>query len=106
MLQWVIAGLDELDQAAAIADSEVLSHAITSPDLYPSYKSPTALVVPGSGPGSPPLDPAKSRENGVDVFVNEKPKDEEEYDEDLSIPGGGQGLRRRSEADDDLHRSK
>lgn len=106
LLQWVIAGLDELDQAAAIADSEVLSHAITSPDLYPSYKSPTALVVPGSGPGSPPLDPAKSRENGVDVFVNEKPKDEEEYDEDLSIPGGGQGLRRRSEADDDLHRSK
>lgn len=42
----------------------------------------------------------------MDVFVNEKPKDEEEYDEDLSIPGGGQGLRRRSEADDDLHRSK
>lgn len=106
LLQWVVAGLDELDQAAAIADSEVLSHAITSPNLYPSYKSPAALVVPGSGPGSPPLNPVKPGENGVHAFVDEKPNGEEEHDEDLSIPGMGQGLRRRSEADDDLHRSK
>lgn len=63
-------------------------------------------MVPGSGPGSPPLNPVKPGENGVHAFVDEKPNGEEEHDEGLSIPGMGQGLRRRSEADDDLHRSK
>lgn len=56
MLQWVVAGLDELDQQASEADLAALDHILEQPELYPSYKFRPS--VPGPGPGSPPLEPA------------------------------------------------
>ncbi|WVF67561.1 hypothetical protein IAT40_002319 [Kwoniella sp. CBS 6097] len=115
LLQWVIAGLDELDQAALAADTECLSQALSSPDLYPSYRAPQPLVIPGTGPNSPPLEPAKmmdvdlkdkeegdskqgeSTENGVE-------NQEEEFNS--AEIGLGRGLRRKSEGEEDMHRSK
>ncbi|ODO11173.1 hypothetical protein I350_01777 [Cryptococcus amylolentus CBS 6273] len=106
LLQWVVAGLDELDQAAADADDEIIAQAITSPDLYPAYKAPTPLVIPGAGPGSPPLEPAKLGEVNGDQGRKEGEVEEEEDLGELNVPGLGQGLRRKSEADDDISRSK
>jgi len=50
LLQWVISGLDELDEAAELANSASFDHAVSSP-LYPSY-SHHAAAVPGPGPDS------------------------------------------------------
>ncbi|WVQ72127.1 hypothetical protein IAR50_001672 [Cryptococcus sp. DSM 104548] len=107
LLQWVVAGLDELDQAAADADTEIIAQAIASPDLYPAYKAPTPLVIPGAGPGSPPLEPAKlGVVNGDKGKKDGEVEEEEEGHGELDVPGLGQGLRRKSEADDDISRSK
>ncbi|WVQ80146.1 hypothetical protein IAT38_002251 [Cryptococcus sp. DSM 104549] len=117
LLQWVVAGLDELDQQAALADSECLSYAITSPDLYPSYQAPASLLVPGTGPGSPPLEPVKFGQEGAlgaegsapgegDDGTEENGEVKEEVGGDLEVPGLGQGLRRKSEGEEDVLRSK
>ena len=62
LLHWVIAGLGDLDHEAALADSQSLDQALASPNIYPSYR-PMDLFdskrVPGTGPDSPPLEPAK-----------------------------------------------
>ncbi len=54
LLQWVISGLDELDQQATEAHSALFDHAIS---LYPSYQG--RRNIPGPGPGSPPLEPLR-----------------------------------------------
>lgn len=66
LLQWVVSGLDELDQHASEADTASFEHAMSSPELYPSYQP---LAVPGPGPNSPPLEPAKLGEdvNGMQL---------------------------------------
>ncbi len=56
LLQWVVSGLDELDQQASEADTASIRHVMASLDLYPSYRP---LSVPGPGPSSPLLVPAK-----------------------------------------------
>ena len=56
LLGWVVSGLDELDQQALEADTASFHHVFSSLDLYPSYRS---LRVPGPGPNSPPMEPAK-----------------------------------------------
>ena len=64
LLQWVVSGLDELDQQAAQADSDSIDHIMVSPELYPSYQV-KLLSIPGPGPGSPPLEPAKLAEEDL-----------------------------------------
>ncbi|RXK35273.1 hypothetical protein M231_07471 [Tremella mesenterica] len=58
LLQWVVAGLDDLDQEAADADSALYTHVLGSADPFTSYNF-QPLPVPGPGPASPPLEPAK-----------------------------------------------
>ncbi|WWD19174.1 hypothetical protein CI109_103632 [Kwoniella shandongensis] len=125
LLHWVVAGLDELDQQAAIADRESLNQALSSSsDLYPSYRHGVGNVpslhfgsnveggssqIPGTGPGSPPLEPSKL----VDVEIHEvregedRKEEEEEHENGLGVGVGlGQGLRRKSDGEEDLHRSR
>jgi hypothetical protein len=99
LLQWVISGLDELDQEAALADSISFDYAVTSPDFYPSYRGSETLAtpptVPGPGPDSPPLEPAKIVED----------------DEEGQGEGGlgvvlGQGLAKQEGGDEDAQRQK
>ncbi|OCF31525.1 SIT4-associating protein/190 [Kwoniella heveanensis BCC8398] len=115
LLQWVIAGLDELDQAALDADTECLSQALSSPDLYPSYRAPQPLVIPGTGPNSPPLEPAKMMDVDLDEKDSGASKDgdstgiaDETREEEFNRAeiGLGRGLRRKSEGEDDIHGSK
>ena len=62
LLQWVVAGLEDLDHKAAQASSASFEHAVASP-LFPSYRLPdSSPLTYGSGPGSPPLEPAKQAE--------------------------------------------
>ena len=63
LLQWVVSGLDELDQEASEAQMSSFDHAVSSPQLNPSYR---ASPVPGSGPNSPPLTPANLGEESLD----------------------------------------
>jgi hypothetical protein len=69
LLQWVISGLDELDQEAVLADSISFDHAMISPEAFPRYKSATGsgppAPVPGPGPDSPPLEPGKLGDEGI-----------------------------------------
>ncbi|KAK8854680.1 hypothetical protein IAR55_003419 [Kwoniella newhampshirensis] len=123
LLQWVIAGLDELDQAAAAADEESFNQALTSSDLYPSYRAVGTTnplhfgtitgtgksQIPGTGPGSPPLEPAKL----VDVEIQEVKEGEERKDGESDDANGlgvgvgwGQGLRRKSDGEEEMHRSR
>ncbi|WVQ95068.1 hypothetical protein IAU59_002160 [Kwoniella sp. CBS 9459] len=115
LLQWVIAGLDELDQAALAADTECLSQALSSPDLYPSYRAPQTLVIPGTGPNSPPLEPAKMMDVDLDNQADSAQKEGEttenggDHREDEfngADIGLGRGLRRKSEGEEEMHRSK
>ncbi|WVO14470.1 hypothetical protein L204_102105 [Cryptococcus depauperatus] len=95
LLQWVVAGLDELNQAAAAADTEIISLAISSPDLYPSYRVSAPLIIPGTGPDSPPaLLPA--------TLVEELGATESNGDLDVSALG----LGLKKDVDEELHRSK
>ncbi|WRT68522.1 uncharacterized protein IL334_005499 [Kwoniella shivajii] len=135
LLQWVVAGLDELNQQAKEAENECLNIALTSPDLYPSYRPSTSspsssrpLVIPGTGPNSPPLETPnlvnvdlndtpkngeinseeKVDDNGDDTaeITSQEEKEEEDDEFDGSDVGLGRGLRRKSEGEDDIHRSK
>ncbi|WVR09507.1 hypothetical protein IAU60_006575 [Kwoniella sp. DSM 27419] len=115
LLQWVIAGLDELDQAAAAADVECLSQALSSPDLYPSYRAPQPMVIPGTGPSSPPLvpsnigvDPEQPNGHGRGDVASERKKeaDEDEDQFDGAEIGLGKGLRRKSEGEEEMHKSR
>jgi SIT4-associating protein SAP185/190 len=77
LLQWVVSGLDELDQQAAQADTDFIDQIIAAPELYPSYN----LSVPGPGPGSPPLEPARIAEDpevfsGLGHGLETQPTDE------------------------------
>ncbi|ORY35642.1 SIT4 phosphatase-associated protein-domain-containing protein [Naematelia encephala] len=96
LLQWVIAGLDELDQQADAADSATFSKAVLSPNLYPAYQVPRPVAVPGTGPGSPPLEPAKI----------EKVDEEDDAGSSPLAVGLGQGLDRVPSRDEDSQRSK
>jgi SIT4-associating protein SAP185/190 len=78
LLQWVVAGLDELDQQAEQSDIESFEYAVAS---FPSY-SQQVRPVPAPGPGSPPLEPAKMADGA---------EDEAPYSPDLPA-GLGQGL--------------
>ncbi|KAL7422422.1 sporulation-induced protein [Cryptotrichosporon argae] len=71
LLHWVTAGLDELDAAAAAADSASFAHVLAAPDVYPSYQRPASPAGPAGvearvrpGPGSPPLEPAADDDEG------------------------------------------
>lgn len=78
LLQWVVAGLDELDQQAERSDIESFEYAIAS---FPSY-SAQVRPAPTPGPGSPPLEPAQ---------LADQDQDEAPYSPDLPA-GLGQGL--------------
>ena len=93
LLQWVISGLDELDQAAELANSASFNHAVTSP-LYPSYHH-HAAAVPGPGPDSPPLEPAK---------IPEESTDETSFPDNIRDIGLGQGLERTESRESDTSR--
>ena len=106
LLQWVVSGLDELDQQAALAESMSFDQAMTSPALFPfshSQPPPLGVPVPGPGPNSPPLEPAKM------AYDNES-KDESE--EAIGFPGAGlgiglgEGLERQESRDSDVSRSR
>lgn len=107
LLQWVVAGLDELDQAAEKSDSASFKHALASPHVFPSFHLtpapvPASASAPGAGPGSPPLEPAKM----VDEVASESSSagDETPYSPDLPA-ALGQGLGSR-EGDDDTKRAR
>nr|XP_018261596.1 uncharacterized protein I303_06036 [Kwoniella dejecticola CBS 10117]OBR83754.1 hypothetical protein I303_06036 [Kwoniella dejecticola CBS 10117] len=113
LLTWVVAGLDELDQQAHEADEEVLSIALTSPDLYPSYRpsfqSLSNVPIPGQGRNSPPLGP-ETPSSGPSKLVSETKEDSENSEDEDHFPGSdvglGKGLRRKSEAEEDVQRSR
>lgn len=100
LLQWVVSGLDDLDQQAALADSQCFDHVIASPSLYPSYQLHQALPVgsevPGPGPNSPPLEPAKVEANAE----KEQDGEEEAFPGNIRDIGLGQGLERQQSRDD------
>ncbi|KAK6910784.1 hypothetical protein I203_104816 [Kwoniella mangroviensis CBS 8507] len=119
LLNWVVAGLDELNQQAEEADEKCLEVALTSPDLYPSYKPSLInnLPVPGNGPDSPPLEPspaAAPAQDLVNVDLKDEHKDQNQEDSGAiendefigSDVGLGKGLRRKSEGEEELHRSR
>nr|XP_019011578.1 uncharacterized protein I206_03680 [Kwoniella pini CBS 10737]OCF50359.1 hypothetical protein I206_03680 [Kwoniella pini CBS 10737] len=128
LLTWVVAGLDELNQQAKEADDQLMNKALTSTDFYPSYKpSFQSLSIPGNGPNSPPLEPSLSLgppSNLVSVDLSEDKQDQiadmaqhnkaEVYnglgdDDDQFIGsdvGLGKGLRRKSEAEEDVQRTR
>ncbi|KAK4687361.1 hypothetical protein P7C73_g2753, partial [Tremellales sp. Uapishka_1] len=111
LLQWVISGLDELDQEAAEAFSASVRHASSTPDLFPSYRFLQDLPVPGPGPNSPPLEPAKMAEAqqeqdepsssaGIDPRIGFSPGD-------LEGIGLGQGLDNGHDgAEDEVRRQR
>ena len=101
LLHWVIAGLDDLDNEAALADSQNLDRAMNSEDVYPAYRPPLDLSFPGLSPNSPPLEPAKM----VDDIPPSKLDTSEERPasspiESASSIGLGRGLERRESSDE------
>lgn len=68
LLQWVVSGLDELDQEASEAHIASFDHAVSSPELYPSYR---ASAVTGAGPNSPPLTSGKL---GEEILEDTRPE--------------------------------
>lgn len=116
MLQWVVAGLDELDQQASEADLAALDHILEQPELYPSYK--LGPSVPGPGPGSPPLEPAKQvaqvaeQEPAGEATAEEVEKGDEEVAEGEKLEdvfpdvGLGEGLEAPQTVDEEPQRSR
>lgn len=99
LLQWVVAGLDELDQAAAKSDSESLQHAITSTQIFPSIQL-TPVSAPAPGPGSPPLEPAK-------IDDDEEKKEGEQAPYSPELPAAlGRGLGNDEGGDDEVKRAR
>lgn len=86
LLQWVVSGLDELDEQAALANSASFDHAASSP-LYPSYRHHD--TIPLAGPSSPPLEPAQIPDLPPDI-----------------IPGSGLGLERQDSHDTEASRAR
>jgi hypothetical protein len=113
LLQWVVAGLDELDQQASEADLAALDHILEQPELYPSYKFRPS--VPGPGPGSPPLEPAKQvaeQEAAGDATAEEVEKGDEGEAEGHKLEdvfpdvGLGEGLEAPQPMDEEPQRSR
>jgi SIT4-associating protein SAP185/190 len=101
LLQWVVAGLDELDQEAEKSDTASLQHAISSPHLFPSFQLTPMSRAPAPGPGSPPLEPAKMADESDD---NTEGGDKSPYSPDLPA-ALGQGLGNK-DGDDESKRAR
>nr|XP_019044808.1 hypothetical protein I302_06722 [Kwoniella bestiolae CBS 10118]OCF23738.1 hypothetical protein I302_06722 [Kwoniella bestiolae CBS 10118] len=111
LLNWVVSGLDELNQQAEEADERSLNLALTSPSYQSSFPASTKVNVPGTGPGSPPLELAagSGSANLVHVdLVSEHEHEHEHGNNDFigSDVGLGKGLRRKSEGEEDMQRSR
>lgn len=101
LLQWVVAGLDELDQAAEKSNTASFQHAISSPHLFPSIQLTPISSAPVPGPGSPPLEPAKMADEGSD---DKDGVDQSPYSPELPA-ALGQGLGNK-EGDDETKRAR
>lgn len=101
LLQWVVAGLDELDQEAEKSDSASFQHAISSPHLFPSFQFTPVTPAPAPGPGSPPLEPAKMADEGEET---KEGGDQAPYSPELPA-ALGQGLGNK-EGDDEVKRAR
>ncbi|WWC90494.1 uncharacterized protein L201_005430 [Kwoniella dendrophila CBS 6074] len=129
LLTWVVAGLDELNQQAEESDKKSLDLAINSNDYHPTFQhSPIS-----SGPNSPhpettnsdlvnidldndagdqtkektTEDQDKDSDTDTDTAVDDQEGKDEFDNSDIGILGGGaNGERRKSEAEEDVNRSR
>jgi hypothetical protein len=105
-MQWITAGVDELDAQAAEADTASFKYALSAPDLYPSYRF-KSLAVPGPGPNSPPL-----QEVHLNAEDEEDPPTSQDVDGRGTFGSGGLSagykntFRGSDSSEDDVRRSR
>ncbi|ORX38413.1 SIT4 phosphatase-associated protein-domain-containing protein [Kockovaella imperatae] len=108
LLHWVIVGLDDLDSEAALADSQLLDHAMNSSDVFPAYRPASGTDILGTSPDSPPLEPAKMADESIDAISSMSTPENDSESSQLgtaSIIGLGRGLERQ-QSSDELYRAR
>jgi hypothetical protein len=93
-LQWIISGLDELNEQIAAAEDAALGKAVADSDSYPAFDPSLISGTPVEAPEStesPPLEPARMAEEAMRRAESER---------DLS------SQRQRDEEQGDAQRSR
>lgn len=113
LLQWVVAGLEELDQQSRKAGEASYDHAVSSPELYPSYRAMSSPLVPAAMPPPPTEEPEVEMAGGSEA-QSERTVEEESRTVFGSRPGTpplkaiglGEGLDKDEDLDEGAKRQR
>lgn len=115
LLQWIVSGLDELNEQIAQAEEAALQKALSDPEQYPSYQSELLLSAIDSKAGtstatdmseSPPMEPAKMAEEAMRRAESERDFMSASYERGNGNNGGSGNGNGNSEETPDEQRSR